>query len=149
MTVSINLDGKPKEGGESVFERIHVNDDVHDGKFKEVIVVDGVNFDSGNPEKKIVVNVELQEGIVSAWYTPKVTKGSGTYSSSNLYILLEKSNLLEDFKPFSETITTEEQLGNWFSEKLSGKGVKVLTKSITSKKDGVVYSKIDKIISLA
>ena len=148
MGISINLDGKPKGDGENSFQKVHVSDDVHEGTIKELVVMPAKDFDSGADVKKIVLNVALPEGVVSSWNTPKVTKGSGTYSSSNLYTVLEKAKLIEDFKQFTETIVSEEQLALYFNEKLKGKKIKVLTKTVKPKDGSEPYSKIDKIISI-
>lgn len=148
MVVKIDLEGKQNEENPD-FKKIKVSDDVHDGTIKDIVLLEGTNFDTGAKEPKIVLNVEIAEGVVSRWDSPKVTKGVGTYSPSNLYVTLEKAGLLEDFKQYAETIKSEEQLTTYFNEKLSGKKVKILTKTVQPKdKEKEPYSKIEKVISI-
>jgi len=151
MSVDVNLDGKAKEGTTEI-KQILVAEDVHEGTIKDVVVIEGANFDSGAPEKKIVQNIELADGIVSKWSSPKITKGSGTYSSSNLFVLLEKANLLADFASYVDNITQsenqEERLATYLNGKLAGKKCKVLTKTVTKKDGSGKYSKVDKYVSI-
>lgn len=147
--VLINLDGKAKGDGESI-KLCLISEDVHDGTIEEVVNLKGSNFDSGAEEEKIVINVKPNgfEGIISKWCSTKITKGSGTYSSSTLYVIAEKAKLLDQIKDQQENLTTAEMLAKFFNEKLKGKKCKVLTKTVTSKADATKkYSKIDKFIS--
>jgi len=153
MVVSINLDGKPiGNDGVNTFQKIHVADDVHEGTIEGFVVLDGKDFESGAEVKKIVLNVALANGLVSSWNSPKVTKGSGTYSSSNLYTILDKAKLIEDLAKFKDSIMTgenqEDRLAGYLNEKLKGKKTKVLTKTVKPKDGSEPYSKIDKIISI-
>lgn len=150
MVVVMNLDGK--QMGESDFKKILVSDDVHEGTIKDFVVLDGQDLDTGAIVKKIVLNVELPEGTVSSWMNTKITKAQGNFSSSNLYVLLEKAKLLEDIAQYQDSIVkseeSEQRLTTYLNEKLGKKKIKVLTKTVKPKTEGDPYSKIDKVISI-
>jgi len=147
----INLDGKAPENTE--FKKIKVSEDVHEGVVEDIQLKEGVDFDTGEKVPKLILNVRLSEGLISKWFSPKVSKGSGRYSSSEGYVLCEKAGLLDQLRSvadqFKDGAEGQEQLAKFFNQFLKGKNVKVLTKTITPKDGGEPYSKIDKVVSFA
>lgn len=97
--------------------------------------------------KKVVMEVAVPEGIVSAWYNPKVTKARGTYRPSELYKLLSTAKLIEDIAQYIETLKSEEQLANYLKSKLEGKTISFIPLNITSK-SGEEYSLIQEVLSV-
>ena len=140
-----NLDGKAPEGTE--FPKCNVPEEVHKGVVKDVVLLPAKDFKTGADCNKVVLNVDLEAGPVSKWMTPKVSKGSGTYSNSALYDVISKAGLLEDIAQYTDSMKTEEQLALYLNEKLSGKAVDVLTKTVKPKDETKeTYSKIEKVI---
>ena len=97
---------------------------------------------------KIVMQVETKEGNVSMWFTPLVKKGSNGFSNTNLYNFLEKANLLTDIAQYDGQINTVDALKKYMENALTGKTVKFLPKTVTSK-SGEKYSKVEKVLSVA
>jgi hypothetical protein len=147
----INLDGKAPESSE--YKKIKVSEDIHEGVVEDIKLAEGIDFDTGEKVPKLILNVRLSEGLISKWFSPKVSKGSGRYSSSEGYVILEKAGLLNTLKEvasqFKEGKEGMEQLGKFFNQYLKGKKVKILTKTIVPKGGTVdeAYSKIDKIVA--
>ncbi|MDP2671975.1 MAG: hypothetical protein Q8O68_00510 [Candidatus Daviesbacteria bacterium] len=72
------------------------------------------------------------------------------YSDSKLYTLLLKAGLLEECKTFFDGIKddadNEKKVVDWLKEKLMGKSVKVMAKTIQPKDGGSVYSTVSEVI---
>ena len=140
-----NLDGKAPEGTE--FPKCNVSEEVHEGIVNNVVLLPAKDFKTGADCNKIVLNVDLEAGPVSKWMTPKVSKGSGTYSNSALYDVVSKAGLLEDIAQYQDSIASEERLATYLDEKLKGKKVQVLTKTVKPKDESKEsYSKIEKVV---
>ena len=153
--VTVNLDGKSP-----LKERVFIKEDAYNA------VISGVSdireqAKYQNPKEteekfNIDFTVTTPEGPkeIPMFLTPKVTKGSGTYSNSKLFDVLEKAKLLEDFKKVWDTIEVmdgkenqNKALIDFLQKVLLQKPCKVLTG--TSKKGQAdQYSVVDKIIDM-
>lgn len=153
----INLTGSPIKGS-----GYKMPEDAYEATIVKVgDLFTSLNFD-GNEVEKFTLGFEVQipEGTevteindsqekeykgntveLTMFCTPKVTKGSGTYSNSKLYDVLDKLKLIGDLEKVADQIDTTEKLIEWVRNKVIGIKCKVLTKNT---KDG--KSRVDKIV---
>lgn len=70
----------------------------HKGKFLSVEAIEAPAYDNPNvKEPKLVFLVGIGDVDLPFYVNPRVSKGSGSYSNSKLYDVLEALDLLEDF----------------------------------------------------
>lgn len=153
----INLSGSPIKGS-----GYKMPEDAYEATIVKVgDLFRSLNFD-GNEVEKFTIGFEVQipEGTevkeiqddkekdytgktveLTMFCTPRVTKGSGTYSNSKLYDVLDKLKLIDDLGKVADQIDTTEKLVEWVKNKVIGIKCKVLTKNT---KDG--KSRVDKIV---
>ncbi len=152
--VNVNFDGKGQT------ERVFIEkEDAYDA------VISGVSDIRDQPvyqkpdktEEKLTIDftVKTPEGNkeIPMFAKPLVTLGSGTYSNSKMYDVLEKCGLLETFKQKWDTIDVMDNKENqnkafveFLQMHLLQKPCKVLTKTI-KKGQPSQYTVVDKIIN--
>ena len=85
-----------------------------------------------------------EEKKVTMFLSPRVSKGSGTYSNSKLYDVLEKANLLEKFRKANRLL--DDEIMTWLKTELKDRLARISVKNTISKKTGDKYSTVDKVI---
>lgn len=116
------------------FERPLIAEDAYEGVLDLEPEVKEVGNATYGKKKKILVRVILDriEKTVELplFLNPNVVKGSGKYSDSKLYTILEKAGILEEFKTYFKDgeVADEEVLK--FCEKLKGRRARVMVKNV-------------------
>lgn len=140
----MNLDGKSPE-----YEKVYVPVDSYEA---EIVGISDPFETKGYDSNKIVMKrrmeVRIGKKTVPMFMTDKVTKGSGSYSNSKLYDLLEKLGLLDEVKKNKEKLENSDVFTVWFNDKMGGKKVKVLTKTVNKMDKERRYSVVDDIIKV-
>lgn len=141
----INLSGNPIKGS-----GYNLPEDAYEAQIVKVGDLFTTQDFNGNEVEKFTIGYEVQipKGtrvteiqddeekeytgdtvVLTMFCTPKVTKGSGTYSNSKLYDVLEKLKLIDDLEKVADEITDTEKLVEWVKNKVVGIKCKVLTKN--------------------
>ena len=145
----INLEGK----GAKV-EKYKVPVDTYVGKIVEVSdVIKSPTFKDPNVmEEKIVFTLETthkkQKVRLPLYAKNRISKGSGQYSNSKLFDILEALGLLDEVSANTAELTDNEKFVGFLRGNAVGKEVKFLTKN-SKDKQGEEYSRVDKLLSLA
>ena len=146
--VYVDFEGK----GGAKREKPLVPEDAYSGTIKSVQCFDAKKWQSQETEKKLVFSIGLnqdsgEEVEVPYYVRPLITKGNkeAGYSSSNLYLLLEASGLLEDAQANQDSLETIDQLNVFLVNGFVGKKVRVMVKT-ARKNTEQAYSVVDKIV---
>ncbi len=153
--VSFNLDGQsPKED----IEREYVPEDSYPAVIHDISDIKTFavwNKPNETEEKMVItfaVSVDGKQVNLPMFAKPVVTKGSGTYSNSKMFDLLEVCGLMEEAKKIRDEIEVMDsaELKNktfvdFLSKNLLQKTCKVITKTI-KKGTSEQYSVVDKLL---
>lgn len=145
--VEINFDGSAKEE----VKKYLLPDDAYEAEFILSEAFEAKEYDSEKKIPRIVFSFKIlnwkEEAVLPMFANPKITKGSGTYSNSKLYDLLEASALLGEAKNSQENLKNVGSLVSWFNEKLKGRKVKIISKTANKNKPKEhQYSVVDKLV---
>jgi DNA repair exonuclease SbcCD nuclease subunit len=142
-----NLDGKPS----GQYEKVLIVEDVYQAVLE---AVEDKTVEMGNEKfgakPKIILKWKLTSGLetktIPQFVAPTVTKGSGSFQSSNLYVMIEKANLLETYKATMPSAGDfpDEKLIEFIKKNLVGKVAKVLVKNT---KGDQPYSLVKEIVN--
>lgn len=154
MSVKIKLDDndfQSKEFPKVLLPRKETRGQVID--FRIVPVVRKLKNEAGDyvdtEIKKIVMEVEVPEqGKISAWYNPNVTKPRGKYRASELFKLLSTAKLVDKLGEVKEQINTEEDISEFLKQNLMGKTISFVPVTITPANGGADYSGINEVLSV-
>lgn len=145
--VEINFEGTSKEE----VKKYLLPDDAYEAEFILAEAVETKDFDSEKKIPRIVFTFKIlnwkEEAVLPMFANPKITKGSGTYSNSKLFDLLESGNLLDEAKNSEENLTPLDSLVSWFNVKLKDRRVKIISKTANKNKSkDQQYSVVDKLV---
>jgi hypothetical protein len=113
-----------------------------------------VNKETGKSEEKTqnkfaiewkIANKGNAEGkIIPMFVGTRISKGSGSYSNSKLYDVLDKAGLIEEFKKANKI--TDDDIMEWLRKKLTDRIAKVITKTVNKNEKEKSYSVVDDIV---
>lgn len=100
-------------------------------------------------ENRIVMDVEIPEGTISAWYPIKINKNGGQYKPTYLYKLLDTAKLIEKLVPIKEQIAaSEENVLKFLKQYLIGKKV-IFIPDTYKTSSGEEYSSISEVLEVS
>ena len=146
-----------------------IPENVYDGTITKIRHLEAKSFDGTGMENRVVLDFTIPEVewtktnedgttekmngcTISLWVNPTITKGSGRFSNSTLYNIIEKAGLLDKAKEntakFADETNGLDNLVGFLSENLEGKKSRftVLTRNkgkenqYTSVKEVVTFS---------
>jgi len=141
-----NLSGEAPEGQ---YEKVLINEDVYQG-YLEDIEPQTVEMGSEKFGKKpkMILKWNIQNQQIPQYVSPVVTKGSGTFQSSNCFILIDKAGQLTNFK--NELVENgefpDEDLIQFIKKHIVGKPAKLLVKNTGGEKP---YSVVKEVVNFA
>lgn len=145
---AINLSGKAPKGKD--FERVTLEDKSrHTATLEDCRVQEVPDYDTGRPTEKLIIDWKIDGKLVPMWVNPRVSKGSGRFSNSKLYDVL---NILGKLDDFAKRYGDESEIANGelasFMVELKGTKAEV---EVTNAKRGTPeeYSTIGDIIKKA
>ena len=159
--ITTNWTGEMPEQ-EQLYEKVVVKEGEHIGIFKELKIVQTLNFNKTAKQNTFLFTVELpkvedEEPKTLPYYlNPKISKGSTNvktgdkYSNSKLFDLLVSADLVDKAKEAEKDQNgfNEASLQLFLSQNLIGKKVRFSTKTLHKDDDDKRYSAVDKIYEL-
>lgn len=130
-------------------ERVLVPDDSYEGTVLEVSdPFDTTYKDKTTSKRSVQVEFEFEKETktLPMFLTNSVTKGSGDYSSSKLFELLEVAGILKEYEENEERLKDDNNFTVWINEKIKDKKVKFTTKRVNKNDSDKTYSVIDRIV---
>jgi len=93
--VPVNLSG---DAPGALYAKVKLKVGEHKGKFISLEAIEVPRYDnSAIKEPKLVFLVQIGENELPFYVNPTITKGSGSFSNSKLYDILEAFGLLDDW----------------------------------------------------
>jgi hypothetical protein len=127
----------------STFERVLVKPDAYEATIASIepkVVETSGQFGA---RSRIIMRWKLPEGKeVPEFLSTSVRKGSGSFKSTSLYVLLEKSNLLDELKNYAglKTEITDDEMIQWLQKKMVGKRALIMVETVNPQSGGQQYS---------
>jgi len=148
--VQVNLDGNSP----SDIPRAYVAQDVYEAKIVRVSDPFMAKSNYGDDKEKVVVDFEIksQDVTIPMYMTTVVSKGSGDYSNSKMYDLLDSAKLLEKFsemwksKDFKNDVERTATFIEFLKNNLMDQTCKVISKTVNKDDADKKYSVVDKIL---
>jgi len=162
-SVATNWDGSAP----TKIDKPLIAEDVYEGAIAGIRLIEAKAYDSTDMEFNLVYDVVLPEvawtktnddgsteetkgANLALWVKPKITKGSGTFSNSKLFDLLEKGKLLEiakaETEKFSDEIKGLDNLLEFLIKNFEGRKGKFIVKTRNKGKDNA-YSSIKEVVN--